>query len=153
AAAAAQARGRQAPQDHRQGRVRRTEPHDIPTTEVHPMSDLTRTAAPTEEREERAVTVYPRVDVLETEDEFLVLADLPGVTPGDVDIRFEKGELSAHGRRAGSENFEPTTYHRSFAVADTVAADKITAELKAGVLTIHLPKVEAVKPKRIAVKG
>jgi len=118
------------------------------------MSELTRTAAPSaEEREERAVTIHPRVDVLETENEFLVLADMPGVTPGDVDVRFEKGELSVHGRRAGGRDYEPTTYHRSFAVADTVAADKITAELKAGVLTIHLPKVEAVKPKRIAVNG
>lgn len=48
---------------------------------------------------------------------------------------------------------EVATYHRIFAVADTVAADKISAELKSGVLTIHLPKIEAVKPKRIAVNG
>jgi HSP20 family molecular chaperone IbpA len=77
------------------------------------MSDLTRTPPPpTEEREERAVTVYPRVDVLETENEFLVLADMPGVTPSEVDVRFEKGELSVHGRRAGGRDYQPTTYHR-----------------------------------------
>ena len=45
------------------------------------------------------MTVTPRVDVLETENEFLVLADLPGVKPDDVDVRFEKGELTVHGRR------------------------------------------------------
>jgi HSP20 family protein len=118
------------------------------------MSELARTTpAQVEGREERAVTVYPRVDVLETENEYLVLADLPGVTPADIDIRFEKGELSVHGRRPAFRDYGPTAYHRSFAVAETVASDKITAELKSGVLTIHLPKVEAVKPKRITVTG
>jgi HSP20 family protein len=92
------------------------------------------------------------VDVLETENEYLVLADMPGTKPEEVDVRFEQGELSVHGRRATRKD-EFTTYHRTFAVADTVAADKITAELKAGVLTIRLPKVESVKPKKIAVNG
>jgi HSP20 family protein len=110
-------------------------------------------AAPETEVGARAVTVAPRVDVLETENEFLVLADVPGVTPGDVDVRFEQGELAVHGKRPAGRDSEATAYHRVFAVADTVAADKITAELKAGVLTIRLPKVEAVKPKRIAVTG
>ena len=93
------------------------------------------------------------MDVLETENEFLVLADMPGVTPEDVDVRFEKGDWrsTAAGRPAASSS--PTAYHRDFAVADTVAADRITADLKSGVLTIRLPKVEAVKPKRIAVTG
>lgn len=101
---------------------------------------------------ERGGTVSPLVDVLETENEYLVLADMPGTKPEEVDVRFEQGELSIHGRRATpKDNF--TTYHRTFAVADTVAADKISADLKAGVLTIRLPKVEAVKPKRIAVNG
>lgn len=120
------------------------------------MSNLVRDAAPpapAEAGEERAVTVGPRVDVLETEQEFVVLADMPGVKPGEVDIRFEKGELSVHGRRAAARGYARTNYQRVFAVADTVAADRITAELKSGVLTIKLPKVEAVKPRRIAVAG
>ena len=74
--------------------------------------------------------------------------------PEDVDVRFEKGEL-AFTRRDGPPGgeFGSTAYHRTFAVADSVAADRITADLKSGVLTIHLPKIEAVKPKRIAVTG
>ena len=119
-----------------------------------PAADLTDGAA-------RTVTVTPRVDVLETEDEFLLLADLPGVKPEEVDIRFEKGELTLHGRRpaahvgkdAAMREYEATSYQRTFAVADTVAADKISAELKNGVLTVRLPKVEAVKPKKITVRG
>jgi HSP20 family protein len=110
-------------------------------------------AVPAEVTEERAVTIGPRVDILETENEFLVLADLPGVKSGDVDVRFEKGELTVHGKRPGGREYESTNYHRVFAVADTVAADKITADLKSGVLSIRLPKVEAVKPKKIAVTG
>ena len=120
------------------------------------MSNLVRepaAAVPAEVAEERTMTVGPRVDVLETENEFLVLADMPGVKPEDVDVRFEKGELTVHGKRPGVREYESTNYHRVFAVADSVAADKITADLKTGVLTIRLPKVEAVKPKRIAVTG
>jgi HSP20 family protein len=101
---------------------------------------------------ERGGGISPRVDVLETENEFLVLADMPGTKPDDLDIRFEQGELTVHGRRA-ARNEKFATYHRIFSVADSVSADRITAELKAGVLTIRLPKVEAVKPKRIAVSG
>jgi len=109
----------------------------------------------------RTVTVTPRVDVLETENEFILLADLPGVKPEDVDIRFEKGELALHGRRpsthtekqAAHREYETTNYHRSFAVAESVAADKISADLKNGILTVRLPKVESVKPKRISVRG
>jgi HSP20 family protein len=113
------------------------------------------------EGETRAVTVAPRVDILETDDEILVFADMPGVAAQDVDIRFENGELTVHGRRTASHpdkekaarEFEVTSYFRSFQVTEQIAADRIEAELKNGVLTLHLPKVEAVKPRRIAVKG
>src|SRR4051794_39883195 len=100
------------------------------------MSNVTRNpgapAAP--ESDGRSVTVGPRVDVLETENEFLVVADMPGVKPDDVDIRFEKGELSIHGRRPGVREYAPMNYQRVFAIAESVAADNITADLKAGVL-------------------
>jgi HSP20 family protein len=118
-------------------------------------------AQPAPADDTRTVALTPRVDVLETDDEILVYADMPGVTAEDVDIRFENGELAVHGRRAASHpdksratrEFEVTGYFRSFRVAEQIAADKIEAALKNGVLTLHLPKVEAVKPRRIAVKG
>lgn len=110
---------------------------------------------------ERTVTVTPRVDILETEHEFLLLADLPGVAADGVDIRFEQGELTVRGKRparnAGKDEavreHPGTSFGRVFAVSETVAADKIEAELKNGVLTVRLPKVEAVKPRKIAVRG
>ena len=109
----------------------------------------------------RAVTVTPRADVLETDDEFLLLADMPGVTSENVDIRFENGELTLHGRRAADHaekaralwEYEVTNYFRTFRLTEHIAADRIEAELKNGVLTLHLPKAEAVKPRKIAVKG
>jgi HSP20 family protein len=122
------------------------------------MSQLTQNGVPEAQAldtgaPEQSVTVHPRVDVLETESEFLILADVPGLRPGDVDVRFEKGELAFNGRRSSGGEFGSLAYHRSFAVADSVAADRISAELKSGVLTVHLPKIEAVKPRRIAVAG
>lgn len=117
--------------------------------------------APRATEDARAVTVTPPVDVLETEHEVIVRADMPGVAREDVDIRFENGELTVHGRRtdpyAGKARhlweYEATSYARSFRVTEHIAADKIEAELSNGVLTLKLPKVEAVKPRRIAVKG
>ena len=114
-----------------------------------------------DEQPARTVTVAPRIDLLESEDEFLLLADMPGVKSDDVDIRFEKGELTIHGRRneayPGKEpafrEFDAANFSRAFIVAETVAADRISAELKNGVLTVRLPKTEAVKPKKITVKG
>ena len=117
------------------------------------MSNLVQAPATPTVTEPRATAVSPRVDILETAHEFLVLADVPGLKPDDVDIRFEQGEMTIHGRRHETRDGTPVAYHRSFAVADTIAADKISAELKDGVLTVKLPKTEAIKPKRIAVRG
>ena len=110
---------------------------------------------------ELGVVARPRIDILETEHEVLLLADLPGVKPADVDVRFENGELTIHGRRTPSFadkkralwEYEPANYHRSFRLAEDVSADKIQAELKNGVLTVRLPKAEAAKPRRINVRG
>ena len=116
---------------------------------------------PAQENGEAAVVARPRVDILETEQELLLLADLPGVKPADVDVRFENGELTIHGRRNATNvgkrralgEYEPAHYHRAFRLSEDVAADKIEAELKNGVLTVRLPKAEAAKPRRINVKG
>lgn len=111
------------------------------------------------ERDERASTMTPRIDVLENDQELLLIADMPGVTADGVDIRFEKGELSVHGRRRAARSgqpwlweYEAGNFFRSFRLSENVAADKIVAEMKDGVLTIHLPKVETAKPRRIMVK-
>ena len=94
-------------------------------------------------------TVGPPADILETDDGFRLLLDLPGVRPADVDVRFEDGELAVSGRRTGRQG----GYVRTFRVSERIAADRIAADLRDGVLTLTLPKVEALKPRRIAVTG
>ena len=110
----------------------------------------------------RNTTVFtPRVDIVETEDELLLLADMPGVNPDDVNVHFENGELAVHGkcepRQHGvdylSGEYGVGDFYRAFTLNEAIDADKITAELKHGVLTVHLPKSEAVKPRKIAVKA
>src|SRR5262249_16161528 len=96
----------------------------------------------------RGGTALPRVDILETEDELLLLADLPGVQPQDVDVRFENGELALHGRRhpcypdkqRARWESEAANYYRVFRVTEHVAGDKISAALKNGVLAVPLPQ-------------
>jgi HSP20 family protein len=103
----------------------------------------------------------PRVDIYETVEELLFCCDLPGVKPADVELRFENGELSLYGKVYPRpqpaayllEEYGIGDFYRSFSVNTEVNADKIAADYKHGVLTIHLPKAEKVKPKRITVKA
>jgi HSP20 family protein len=102
----------------------------------------------------------PRVDIMETEEESLLLADLPGVKPEDVDVRFDNGELIIDGRcapRHQGANYLLSEYgvgdfYRAFTISEHIDWQKIAAELNNGVLTVHLPKAESVKPRKITVK-
>jgi HSP20 family protein len=103
----------------------------------------------------------PRVDIMEAEEESLLLADLPGVKPEDVDVRFDNGELIIDGHcapRHHGANYVLSEYgvgdfYRAFTISEEIDSQKISAELKNGVLTVHLPKAESSKPRKIAVKG
>lgn len=105
-------------------------------------------------------SVLPRVDIHETDQEILLYADLPGVAPGNVDLRYERGELTLHGKRTarprtGNEFLDECQegdFCRVFQVHESIDAEKIDAELKQGVLTIHLPKQDTVKPRLVNVK-
>ena len=120
-----------------------------------------RTEIATPERTRNGVTYTPRCDILETENDMVLYADLPGVRPDDVDVRLENGQLEIFAKCTAhqeSENYLAYeygvgNYYRTFTINEAIDANKIKAELKQGVLTVHLPKSERVKPKRIAVKG
>jgi HSP20 family protein len=100
----------------------------------------------------------PRVDVLETPEELVFQVDMPGVRPEDVDVCFAGGELTLQGRcqargagRLLRAEYGVGDYYRGFTVNEPVEADRISAELKQGVLTVRLPRSEASRPRKIAV--
>lgn len=104
----------------------------------------------------------PPVDILETENELVLKADLPDVNLKDVSIEIERGTLTVKGERrfqnvegknAGYHRIERSygEFVRCFAVPDTVEADKVKAEYRHGVLTVTLPKKEAAKPRTVKV--
>jgi len=101
----------------------------------------------------------PNVDILEKPEELLLLADIPGAKGDEVDVRFEDGTLSIHAKvEPRHENgdyllqeYGVGDYWRTFEISEAIDAAKISAEYAEGVLTLHLPKAEAVKPRRIPV--
>ncbi|HXG12616.1 MAG TPA: Hsp20/alpha crystallin family protein [Gemmataceae bacterium] len=104
----------------------------------------------------------PQVDICETDRELILYADLPGVKPEDVDLRYERGELLLHGRvsrrpAAGSpfllQEYGTGDFYRVFSIHESIDSSKISAECKNGVLTVHLPKMEALQPRQIQVRG
>ena len=115
----------------------------------------------TVERTRGGNTYTPRIDIWETDEQLVLCADMPGVTPDNLDIQFENRELRILGKvspRHEKRNFVYSEYgigdfYRTFAIGEAIDAEKISAELKDGVLTLHLPKTEAVKPRRISVKS
>lgn len=104
---------------------------------------------------------YPACDVAETDEAFLVKAELPGVTPDEVKLNMTNNVLTLYGEKQQetedkAQNYyriERTsgTFQRSFTFPSTVEAAKITASYKDGVLTITLPKAEEAKPRQIPI--
>jgi len=114
------------------------------------------------ERTRRGLAYRPRVDILETPAELTLVAELPGVKSEQVDIDFEDGILTIQGRvepRYGEQanfllyEYPVGDFYRTFRVSEQVDAAGIHAECAHGVLTVHLPKAAAAKPRRIAVKA
>lgn len=96
--------------------------------------------------------VTPSVDVYENEEELLLVADLPGVVPEKLDIRLDLPELRVVAE-AQSIDHVPIRYQRQFRVGSSVDPGRIAADLKDGVLKIHLPKSEAHRARRIEVRA
>lgn len=103
----------------------------------------------------------PNVDIAEFKEELTAWVDLPGVRGEDIDIQFEQGALTLHAkthdRHAEKANwllneYGVGDYYRTFRVSEAIDPSRISGEYKNGVLTLHLPKVDAVKPRRITVQ-
>ena len=105
-------------------------------------------------------TYSPRFDIWENDDEMILYGDLPGVMPEGLDVHFENPVLTIHGKVSPRHNdikflhgeYGIGDFHRTFTVGEAIETERISAELKNGVVTVHLPKSEKVKPRRIEVK-
>lgn len=105
----------------------------------------------------------PQVDIIEKDNGLLLLADMPGVKAADIDIQYEDGQLTIYGKVEPRQDDSQTAYllheygvgdfYRSFRIGDGIDVDSIRAELKNGVMTLHLPKTEAFRPRKIAVQA
>lgn len=116
--------------------------------------------APVVEQKDSSSRVYaPAVDIYETNDHFVVVADLPGVNQSTVDITVEKNVLTIEGKvqekvleglELSYSEFGVGDYYRAFTLSDDVDRDNIHASVSNGTLTLRLPKIEPSK-KRITV--
>jgi len=104
----------------------------------------------------------PAVDIFETDREITVLADMPGVKAGDLNIDLHESILTLDGEVKSTERdsevdvireYRTGKYYRQFTLSQIVDRTKIEAELKEGVLRLRLPKVEAAQPRQIKVKA
>jgi len=114
------------------------------------------------ERTRQARTYVPRADVYETEGAIFVVAEMPGVSEGDVDITLEKNVLiltgtardtTARGYSVVYREYQEGDYERRFALSNSVDREGIEATMTQGVLTLKLPKAKEAVPRKIAVKA
>lgn len=139
-----------------------------PFRELEEMSDrlnraFARPALRNEGKEYLTVADWvPTVDISESEGEYLIKAELPEVKKEDVKVSVEDGVLTLSGERRQEKEEKGKKYHRversygsfvrSFSLPESVDEGGVKAEYKDGVLNLHLPKTEKVKPKSIEVK-
>jgi HSP20 family protein len=103
----------------------------------------------------------PRVNIKETKDGYLLEAEMPGVNKDGLEISLEGNELTLVGRRHEEAQglelvYKESTgrdYRRVFVLDPTIDTRKVEAKIDNGVLHLHLPKAEEVKPRKIAVTG
>ncbi len=120
----------------------------------------TQPAVTTERTRNQERYMAPPMDIYETQDGLVVVADMPGVTTEELDVRVDNHILTIRGHARHMmrgerihREYELVNFFRQFELHEKVDQQHITADLKGGVLTLHLPKAEEVKPRRIAVQS
>ena len=117
---------------------------------------------PTGQEEQIAVPEWaPLVDISEDDKQYLIKAELPEMRREDVKVAVADGTLTISGERKFKQEEGGTKYHRveraygrfgrSFSLPDNASPEKVTAELKDGVLKVHLAKTEETKPRPVDV--
>lgn len=100
----------------------------------------------------------PRLDLYEGPEEYLLIADVPGVSVSTLDLQLERGVLKLRGEiqgtceeRAVSVEHRATEWTRSVSLPEGVDAEGLRAELGDGVLTVHLKKSDQARPRRVPI--
>lgn len=114
------------------------------------------------QREGTTTMWSPSVDISETDDNFVVRAELPGMKKEDIELEVENNMLSIRGERKFEKTDEGENFHfmersygsfyRSFTLPKNVDSETIGAEYKDGMLVVTIPKKEEVKPKKVEIK-
>ncbi len=99
-----------------------------------------------------AMEVLPTADIYEGEHDFQIVLDVPGVRKENVSVSVEQDTLTVTAERQIGHP-EATRYKRVFSLPKSIELDKVSAALNNGVLTLSLPKLEAVKPRQIEVRA
>ncbi len=104
----------------------------------------------------------PAVDVKEDDKAYMIKADIPGVSPEDVEVTMERGVLTIRGERKSERKEERDNYHRierfsgsfsrRFTLPDAADSDGVEADMKDGVLQVRIPKQEKAVSRRINIK-
>lgn len=104
----------------------------------------------------------PTADISETEKEYLIRAELPGMKKEDVKVTVGDGVLTIEGQRKQQKEEKTERFHRveshygsfarTFSLPENIKADAIRCEAREGVLTVHIPKAEQKKPKEITIQ-
>jgi HSP20 family protein len=131
------------------------------TSAQHDLDRLLRGIFSPGEGEVSTRTWAPPVDIYEDGDNLVLKAELPGLTPDDVQVRVENNTLYLKGERKLDKEVKEQNYHRiersygtftrTFTLPNSVDADKVAANFKDGVLTLTMPKKEEAKPKTIKI--
>jgi len=116
---------------------------------------------PTEDSSIATSDWAPAVDIKENDDNFVIVADIPGVKPEDIEVQMDNGVLTIKGERETEKKEEGEDYkriernfgsfYRRFSLPDTADPEKVTAASDHGVLQITVGKQERSQPKKISV--
>lgn len=127
------------------------------------MNELQTSTCPTAEtpngKPEAARTYIPAFDAWQTDHAIVLTGDLPGVAAEGLDVQYDDGTLSIHGRvdnrcrdkKSLRSEYGIGDFHRTLRIAQDIDVDAITARLENGVVTIELPIAAKAQPRRIAV--
>jgi HSP20 family molecular chaperone IbpA len=122
--------------------------------------DITTRQESMPERNVEIPVIAPLVDIYENDEEILLHADMAGVAKEDIKINIDNGKLEITGMRklqtsgaTGWEEFGEVEYQRVFSVPQSIEVGKVNADLKEGVLKLHLPKAEAAKARKIEIRS